>query len=97
MEILDWISAQADKCRPITRTNILHYCEAKYSHSISRGWVDSFILLHQDDLSETKSTPQEDTRLKMPRASLDETIRCLRKYVYGVKAELVFNLDEVGM
>jgi hypothetical protein len=28
---------------------------------------------------------------------LDETIRCLREYVHGMKAELVFNLDEAGM
>jgi hypothetical protein len=45
-EILEWIEAQAEKCKPITRTDLQHYCEAKYSHSISRGWIESFILCH---------------------------------------------------
>jgi hypothetical protein len=59
--------------------------------------VNSFILRHQDDLSETKSTSQEDTRLEVPCAFLDETIRCLREHVHGMKGELVFNLNEVDM
>jgi hypothetical protein len=48
-------------------------------------------------LTETKSTPEEDLRLKVPRAFLDEMICCLREYIQEMKSELVFNLDEVGM
>jgi hypothetical protein len=59
--------------------------------------MESFILRHQDDLSEIKSTSQENTRLEVLRAFLDEAIRCLREYVHGMKAELMFNLDEVDM
>jgi hypothetical protein len=36
-------------------------------------------------------------RLKEPPAFLDETICYLREHVQRIKAELVFNLDEVGM
>jgi hypothetical protein len=46
-------------------------------------------------LAETKSTPQEDARLEIPRIFLDETVRYLGEYVHGMKAELVFNLGEV--
>jgi hypothetical protein len=70
---------------------------AKYSRSISRGWAGSFILRHQYNLSETRSTLQENTRLEVPHAFLDETIRCLRGYVHRMKKELVFNHDEVDM
>jgi hypothetical protein len=96
-EILEWINAQAEKCNPITRTDLWHYCEVKYFISISRGLVDLFILHHRDDLTETKSTSQEETRLEVPRAFLDETMCCLREYVQGMKADLVINLNEVGM
>jgi hypothetical protein len=48
-------------------------------------------------VTETKSTPQEDTRLEAPRAFLDEAVHHLREYVQGMKAELVFNLDEVAI
>jgi hypothetical protein len=44
--ILEWIEAQAEKCDPLTEKDLCSYCQAKYSVSISRGWVDSFILRH---------------------------------------------------
>jgi hypothetical protein len=53
-EIIEWIQAQAEKYKSITRTDIRHYCKVKYSRSISRGWADSFILRHRDDVIETK-------------------------------------------
>jgi hypothetical protein len=49
-EILIWIEERAEKSRPVTRTDILHYCEMKYSGSVTRGWVNSFILRHGDRL-----------------------------------------------
>jgi hypothetical protein len=48
-------------------------------------------------LARVKSTPQEDARLEVPRVLLDENVGCLREYVQGMTAELVFNLDEVGV
>jgi hypothetical protein len=48
-------------------------------------------------LAETKSTPQEDARLEVTRIFLNETVRGRGEYVQGMKAELVFNLDEVGV
>jgi hypothetical protein len=62
-----------------------------------RGWVDSFILPHGNNLTGTKSTFQKDMRFEVPHAFLDETMSCLREYVQGIKAELMFNLDEVRM
>jgi hypothetical protein len=59
--------------------------------------VNPFVLRCREDLSEMKNTAQEHSRLEVPRAFLDETICCLRDYVQGMKAELVSNLDEVGM
>jgi hypothetical protein len=94
-KFLEWIDVQAEKCNPVTRIDIRHYCEVKHSISISRRSVDSFIFRHRDDLTETKNTPQEETRLEVPCTFLDETICYLRKYIQEMKAELVFNLDEV--
>jgi hypothetical protein len=54
-------------------------------------------LRHQDDLAEIKNTPQEDMRLEVPHIFLNETIRCLGEYVKEMKAELVFNLNEIGV
>jgi hypothetical protein len=76
-EILEWIEAQAEKYKPVIRTELRHYCKVKYSYLVNRGWIDSFILRHRDDLTETKSIPQEDPRPEAPRAFLDKMIRCL--------------------
>jgi hypothetical protein len=59
--------------------------------------VESLILRHPDDLSETKSTSQKDIRPEMPYVFLANTIRCLREYVDRMKAELRSSLNEVGM
>jgi hypothetical protein len=77
-EILSWIEERAEKSRPATRTDILYYCEVKYSRSVTRRWVDSFVLHHRDRFSETKSPLQEGVRLEVPRVFLDDTISCLR-------------------
>jgi hypothetical protein len=44
IESFEWIQKQAENWNPITRIDILYYSQAKYSYSISRGWVNSFIL-----------------------------------------------------
>jgi hypothetical protein len=35
--ILEWIDVQAKKCNQITRTDLQHYCQVKYSISINQG------------------------------------------------------------
>jgi hypothetical protein len=95
--ILEWIEAQPEKCNPVTRTDLRHYCQTKYPVSISRGSVDSFILRRPEDVAEAKSASQEDTRLEVPDVFLNETIRGLSKYVQWMKAELVFDLNEAGI
>jgi hypothetical protein len=97
IEILEWIQSQAEKYEPVTRTDLRHYCEAKYSRSISQRWIEYFILLHWEDLFETKMTPQENARLEVPCAFRDETIDFLRECMQGMKAELVFNLAGIDM
>jgi hypothetical protein len=96
-EILTWIEVQAEKSRLVTRTDTRHYFKTKYSRPVTRGWIDSFILRDGDDLTKTKNALQEDARLEVPGAFLDETICCLREYVQEMKAKLVFSLDKVGM
>jgi hypothetical protein len=44
-----------------------------------------------------KSTAQEEQRLQVPRVVLERTSQDLNDHVQGCLAELVFNLDEVGI
>lgn len=95
-KILAWLRQQAEKSQPATRTDILHYCVTNFGRSITRGWVDSFLGRHLDDLKEATSHPQENPRLQIPREFLVETLRCMDQAVQGCVRDLVFNLDEVG-
>jgi hypothetical protein len=64
IEMLEWVQTQAEKHVPITRTDLRNYFEVKYSLSISRGLVRSFILRHRADFIETKITPKEKREWK---------------------------------
>jgi hypothetical protein len=76
---------------------LLHYCVKRFGRHITRGWVDSFVTRHAAELCETKSVPQENPRLDVPRVFLEAEIEAFREHVHHVWAELVFNFDEIGI
>jgi hypothetical protein len=94
---LAWIKRKAEKSAAVTRTDLRNYCREVYKFQVSPGWVDSFISGHADELTEKKSSPQEETRLQVPRVFLEKTIRTIHETIQGRPSELVFNLDEVGI
>jgi hypothetical protein len=59
--------------------------------------MNSFVLHHSDQIFNTKSTPQEQQRLQVSRMFLERTVQALKEHIQGYVAELVFNLDEVGI
>jgi hypothetical protein len=88
---------QAEKNAAITRIDIKNYCDEVCRLEASRGWVGSFILPHSAELTEKKSCPQEKPRVQVPRIFLEETISSMYETLQGCPADLVFNLDEVGI
>jgi hypothetical protein len=96
-EILAWISQQAAKRTPITRRNLREHVTTKYDLPTTRGWVNSFISRHIDEICQMKSSPQEAEHLEVPRCFLDQTLLRISEFVQSRPAELVFNLDEVGI
>jgi hypothetical protein len=95
--ILAWIKRKAEKSTAGTRTDIRNYCREVCKFQVSRGLVDSSISRHADELTEKKSSPQEETCLQVPRVFLEETIRTMHETIQGRPSELVFHLDEVGI
>jgi hypothetical protein len=95
--ILAWMKPKDDKSAAVTRTDVRNYCLQVCKFQVSRGALDSFISLHADELTEKKSSPQEETRLQVPRVFLEETIGIMQERLHGRPFELVFNLAEVGI
>jgi hypothetical protein len=81
----------------VTRTDIKNYCREVWKFEVSRGWVDSFISRHSAELAEKKSSPHEEPCLQVPRIFLEETIRNMQETLQRYPADVVFNLDEVGI
>jgi hypothetical protein len=96
-QILDWIEQKAEQSTPVGKTEIKDYCTTQLIVLITRGWVNSFVLRHSDQIFTTKSTPQEQQRLQVSRMFLERTEQNLKEHIQGCVAELVFNLDEVGI
>jgi hypothetical protein len=65
--------------------------------SITKGWVNSLLSQHADEVFETRSSPQENQRLEVPRALLGAGIEDIKTHIQNARAELIFNLDEIGM
>jgi hypothetical protein len=68
----------------------------QHNSKLTKGWLHDFIGRHLDQLQICRSLPQEDLRMAVPRAYLEEHIRVLETHIAGKLAELVFNLDELG-
>jgi hypothetical protein len=95
--LLLWIQENAAKNSAVTGRDVREHIAMRYHQSVIRGWVNSFLRRHLEDLCRVNSVSQETQRLEVPRCFLEETIRCLHEYVKGLCTELVLNLDEVGI
>jgi hypothetical protein len=96
-EPLAWIESNAAKNTAVTGPDVHARIANHYRLSVTRGWVNSFIEGHLDRLCKVTSSPRDSQRLEVPRCFLEETILYLGEFVQGRPAELVFNLDEVGI
>jgi hypothetical protein len=94
--LLVLIEQNVAKNTAVTGTDVRARILNRYHLPVTRGWVNSLIGRHLDRLCKVKSTPQESARLEVPRSFLDQTIQCLTEFVHACRAELVFNIDEVG-
>jgi hypothetical protein len=88
-EILKRIEVQAEKSKPITRTNLRPCCKAEHSRSLCRGWVNFCTLYHRGHVAEAKVHPRQSPG--------NETIGRLRECLQGMKWQWFFNLDEVAI
>jgi hypothetical protein len=95
--MLDWIQQNAEEDTSVTRGEIMDYYMSQFRIKSTRGWVNSFVLRHSDEVIQPKSVEQEGQRSQVPGGFLERIIQDLHEYVQTWVAELVFNLDEVGI
>jgi hypothetical protein len=75
----------------------MDYCASQFKIKSARGLVNSFVLRHSDKAIQLKSGAQEGQRSQVPGVFLERITQDMHEYLQGCVAELVFNLDEVGI
>jgi hypothetical protein len=53
-EILDLIQQKAEQSTPVGKTEIKDYCTTQLKVPITRGWVNSFVRRHSEQIFKTK-------------------------------------------
>jgi hypothetical protein len=94
---VDWITAKAANNVKINQTELLYERNERFRKNYIRGWVDSFLTRHAEQLFEIKSVLQEKPRLEVPRVFLQAALDGLRDHIYQACAELMRNLDKIGI
>jgi hypothetical protein len=96
-QILDWIQQKAEQSTPVGKREIKDYCSTQWKVPITRGSVTVFVLRHSDQIFKTKSAREELQPLQGPKRFPERSVEKLKEHVQVYVAELVFNLEEVGI
>jgi hypothetical protein len=91
------INHQYEIKEPFTREEFIKYIADAFGRRATTGFVESFIVRHQDRLCTTIAHPLESGRADVYRSAGQEYRNRLAEALTGVFAMLVFNLDESGI
>jgi hypothetical protein len=80
----------------ITQKEFLRIIREQHKPTLTKGWMHDLIGRHLDEPKVCRSLSQEEMRMAVPRAYLEEHIQLLKAHLTGKVAELVFHLDELG-
>jgi type II secretory pathway component PulJ len=96
-QILDWAKQNVEQQTSATKGEIRDYCTAPVQIPVTRGWATSFVLRHSGAVIQIESTSQDEQHLRVSRAFLERTIQHLNEHPQGGVADLVVNVDEIGI
>jgi hypothetical protein len=80
----------------MTWKELLQLVYERYDRELTDCWVNIFIGHYLDALKTCRSLPQDDRRLTIPRAQLEDYIQTMHVHLACKFFELVFNLGELG-
>jgi hypothetical protein len=70
---------------------------SQFQVPVTRCWANSFVLRDSNERIQTKSVPQNEQGLEVLRVMLGRAVQDPNEDVQECTAELVCNLDEVGV
>jgi hypothetical protein len=75
---------------------LLNEIEHTHGKALRSGWVNRFLTRYQEDIAAGIVYPQEDPRLEILRAFLNQYFALVREQIVGLRPHLVSNIDETG-
>jgi hypothetical protein len=79
-----------------SQRDVHSFVESEFGKCMTNASVHSFLARNDSCLCRTLVLPQEQTRLQVPRALLDEYMTLIKEWLSFVPAELILNIDECG-
>jgi hypothetical protein len=76
---------------------VLKYIEEKHGHVQSFAWFGRFLDRHSSEIIRNTAAAQENPRLEVPRAWLDQYLGLITKMVPVACCELIYSVDETGL
>jgi hypothetical protein len=74
-ELIDWIANKATNNTAVNKTQLLHECNERLGKKITRGWVDSLVTCHAEELLQAKTAPQQNARLEVRQVFVETAIK----------------------
>jgi hypothetical protein len=74
----------------LTKMGLLDNIEKHHGKILTYGWVYSFLVLHNEQITTAIIHSQEDLHLQVPRQFLDHSV----EFILDVNSRFVFNIDE---
>lgn len=95
--IVQEISSKRNTHEFMTIPEILRYIEETFNKVLSRGWANTFIDRHKEEIEKAIISPQDQSRLEIPRSYLIRYLDIVELLIDVAPAELVYNIDETGL
>jgi hypothetical protein len=76
--------------------DVLNFVESEFGKCLTHRWLHYFLERNASRVCRSVVSPQEQTRLQVPRLFLEQYIKIIKEWIPLVPAELIFNIDECG-
>lgn len=95
--IIDKILTDKQQGNSMRPKEVFAYTNEQYKLHLTKGWLQTFLIRNSENIERADSYPVDSKRFNVPRIYFTNYFDTMKVHIIGKVAELVFNLDEVGI
>jgi hypothetical protein len=96
-DIIEKIIDQENLNEPFSREELLDYIYKSFNVTYTNQWIDKFIEMNSNKLSQEDAYPLEELRAELSRDQLKYHMDDLLEFIEDVHPQLLINIDESGL